>query len=357
MSTPIVRALPPPPFSGERNIEPPTAGRERSRLKVLEWIFWIFVVWPIAFWLIAFALWYIATGYKFDFLLGYGLGIYFGSRRFWTFMEKKGRIFKLVPSQEAVIITSDRVGTADSERAEASESAPSKAHILLEGLHVIGPFDQQFTSLSIEADYKILIFRFRVSLVDSDGEVKKREDMLVDGIATFETDQRNLFRLARISTDPNERKADLEAYLTPLVQKVIEIVAREEAKDADSMLSMVREIDRRINEELANAVRGDFYGVKLKGFTLGNIDYPDDVNKSRDVAAAIQTLQAAAGNLMSLNEGIPEGKRLAPKEALDTVMAGGKKETTRTEKSIDIDPRTVEALGSAVGKIIALFKS
>lgn len=334
--------------------EPPWGGFERSAFNLLLWILIVFAIMPFILGTIVVVLWQIGTGYILAYPIAYAIGLFFGSIPFMKAMEQKGRLYKVVKSQKAALITFDLPSSASREATDSQESTTQVSVKLGEGLHIMNPFDQEYAVLSIENDYQVTIPQFRVSI----SSTHKKDFLVKTTTANFETDSECLLRLARISLDETERKKNLENLLTSYIQRFIEEECRSTAEnDSVDPAEKSNEISEKVEGRIKAILEEKKMGVKLKHFTLGNFDKPTLVETARDQAASIDALNVAAANLLKLNEGVAIEKQLSPQEALDqTLIAAGIKKSERKETFTQVDAGTIRVIGDVAKALLETFK-
>jgi hypothetical protein len=350
--------------SPEANIiEPEWKGIERSIWMLILWILISLLFIPVILGGIYSIIWNIATrSYDFPVLIPYVLAIFTGTIPFLDYMYKKGRVYLLIPSQNAALLTYDLPSTAKKESTDSQETTTQVSVKLGEGGHILSPFDQLYAVLPIEVDYQVVVPDFRVSIDKKGG--KKRDMKVKQSVANFETDSENLLRLARISLDEATRIAHINNSMSTLIQRLIgeecrNVVNNPDTDTSDDPADRSQYISDRVQKRLKDEIEGKFYGIKLKNFTLGDIDKPKLVEDARDQAAAVEVLQEAATKLMNdLNEGVSPAMKISPSDAIDRVYVGARiKETKRTENVTSIDSATLAVLGEVAVGIIKALKS
>lgn len=333
--------------------EPPWGGFERSAFNLLVWILLVLGIMPLILGTIAVILWEIGTGFKLAYPIAYALGLFFGSISLMKAMEKKGRLYKVVKSQTAVLITFDLPSSASREASDSQEKTTQVSVKLGEGLHIMNPFDQEYAILSIENDYQVTVPQFRVSI----GDTHKKDLLVKTTTANFETDSECLLKLARISLDETKRKENLENLLRSYIERFTEEECRAIAKDGADPADKSDVISKKVEERIELILKEKQIGVKLKHFTLGNFDKPTLVETARDQAASIDALNVAAANLLKLNDGVSIEKQISPQEAIDqTLIAAGIKKSERKETFNQVDAGTVRVIGDVAKAIIETLK-
>jgi len=338
----------------EHDIEPPWEGIERSIAAAVTWLILLLGAVPVFCWGTYSLILWLFTGHLFGPGLGYGLGFITGSLPFLRYFDSKGRVFRLVGSNKALILTRDVPHGAAREAADANEERRRASCKLGEGGHVLFPTDQALIEMSIEANIQVPLTDMRIGF----GSNSKHDLIVKDGNATFETDPNKLLRLYRIDPDEDERLKLLKSELIPLVKGKITSISRL-AGGPDQFLDNYEAIEKTIDAGIVAELITSHYPVRLKKFKLGDTDPSQKEQDARDASAANETIaKSARDSRQVVNEGAEESTWQTPEQSYqNALVVAGIKKASSEDKTIGLAPQTILGFLKILEKIIPLWRN